>query len=44
MLVGRDMNHRTIYFVPVSEVNEGAQCDIIIKRVESDKIFGEVCL
>lgn len=41
---GRDMNHRTIYFVPVSEVNEGAQCDIIIKRVESDKIFGEVCL
>lgn len=28
---GRDMNHRTIYFVPVSEVNEGAQCDIIIK-------------
>lgn len=41
---GRDMNHRTIYFVPVSEVNEGVQCDIIIKRVESDKIFGEVCL
>ena len=41
---GRDMNHRTIYFVPVSEVNEGAQCDIIIKRVESDKIFGDVCL
>lgn len=41
---GRDMNHRTIYFVPVSEVNEGTQCDIIIKRVESDKIFGEVCL
>lgn len=41
---GRDMNHRIIYFVPVSEVNEGAQCDIIIKRVESDKIFGEVCL
>lgn len=42
--LGRDMNHRTIYFVPVSEVNEGSQCDIIIKRVERDKIFGEVCL
>lgn len=42
--IGRDMSHRTIYFDPISEVNIGNQCDIIIKSIENEKLYGEVCL
>lgn len=42
--MGRDMSHRTVYFDPISEVNIGNQCDIIIKSIENEKLYGEVCL
>lgn len=40
---GRDMSHRTIYFSSKS-VNVGEQCDIIIRKIESEKLYGELCL
>lgn len=40
---GRDMSHRAVYFDPVSEVSAGDQCDIIIKRIEGEKLYGEIC-
>ena len=40
---GRDMSHRTIYFSSKS-VNVGEHCDIIIRKIDSEKLYGELCL
>lgn len=42
--LGRDMSHRTVYLSPESKVDVGDQCDIIIKRFEGEKLYGELCL
>ena len=41
---GRDMCHRTIYFVPKQGMAIGEQCDIVVRGVEDGKLYGELCL
>lgn len=40
--IGRDMYHRTIYFMPKSKMNAGEQCDITIKSIKGDNLYGEL--
>lgn len=41
---GRDMYHRTIYFIPKPEMSIGEQYDIVIRSVEGCKLYGELCI
>lgn len=39
---GRDMFHRTIYFMPKLKMYVGKQCDILIQGIKDDKLYGEI--